>query len=78
MAVVTVHEAHSVERSARESRTIPRPQIGDRPTRAEFERRYDAMPELKKAELIEGELALSSPARHGCTVTLVPGLSPGW
>jgi hypothetical protein len=27
---------------------------GDRITRAEFERRYDAMPHLKKAELIEG------------------------
>jgi hypothetical protein len=26
---------------------------GDRLTRAEFERRYDAMPEVKKAELIE-------------------------
>jgi hypothetical protein len=27
---------------------------GDRLTRSEFERRYEAMPHLKKAELIEG------------------------
>ena len=37
---------------------------GDRLTRAEFERRYDAMPELKKAELIEGEVYMPSPVRH--------------
>src|SRR4051794_2440771 len=38
---------------------------GDRLTRAEFERRYEAMPELKKAELIEGEVYIPSPVRHG-------------
>jgi len=37
---------------------------GDRLTRAEFERRYDAMPELKKAELIEGEVYVPSPVRY--------------
>ena len=37
---------------------------GDRLTRAEFERRYDAMPDLKKAELIEGEVYVASPVRH--------------
>jgi Uma2 family endonuclease len=37
---------------------------GDRLTRSEFERRYDAMPELKKAELIEGRVYLPSPVRH--------------
>ncbi len=37
---------------------------GDRLTRAEFERRYDAMPELKKAELIEGEVYMPSPVRQ--------------
>ena len=36
---------------------------GDRLTRAEFERRYEAMPELKKAELIEGVVYVSSPVR---------------
>lgn len=34
---------------------------GDRLTRAEFERRYAAMPRLKKAELIEGIVFMPSP-----------------
>jgi Uma2 family endonuclease len=34
---------------------------GDRLTRAEFERRYAAMPDVKKAELIEGEVYMPSP-----------------
>jgi Uma2 family endonuclease len=41
---------------------------GDRLTRAEFERRYEAMPGLKKAELIEGVVYMPSPVRvqrHG-------------
>ncbi|MFN8523642.1 MAG: Uma2 family endonuclease [Chloroflexota bacterium] len=41
---------------------------GDRLTRAEFERRYEAMPNLKKAELIEGVVYVPSPVRlaqHG-------------
>jgi Uma2 family endonuclease len=37
---------------------------GDRLTRDEFERRYDAMPELKKAELIEGVVYMPSPVRY--------------
>src|SRR5947209_10401644 len=37
---------------------------GDRLTREEFERRYDAMPRLKKAELIEGVVYMPSPVRH--------------
>ena len=36
---------------------------GDRLTRAEFERRYEAMPQLKKAELIEGVVYMPSPVR---------------
>ena len=41
---------------------------GDRISRSEFERRYEAMPELKKAELIEGVVYVGSPVRvevHG-------------
>jgi hypothetical protein len=34
---------------------------GDRLTRAEFERRYETMPHLKKAELIEGVVHVPSP-----------------
>jgi Uma2 family endonuclease len=44
---------------------IPLLENGDRLTRAEFERRYNAMPGLKKAELIEGVVFMPSPVRHG-------------
>jgi Uma2 family endonuclease len=37
---------------------------GDRLTRYEFERRYEAMPRVKKAELIEGVVYMPSPIRH--------------
>jgi Uma2 family endonuclease len=43
---------------------IPPLEPGDRLTRAEFERRYEAMPHLKKAELIEGEVYMPSPVRY--------------
>ena len=49
---------------------------GDRLTRAEFERRYHAMPHIKKAELIEGVVYVPSPVRstshaqpHGFMIT---------
>lgn len=45
-------------------RFVPRLENGDRLTRDEFERRYDAMPEVKKAELIEGVVYMGSPVRH--------------
>jgi Uma2 family endonuclease len=37
---------------------------GDRLTRDEFERRYSAMPDLKKAELIEGVVHVAAPVRQ--------------
>jgi Uma2 family endonuclease len=37
---------------------------GDRLTRDEFERRYLAMPDLKKAELVEGVVHVPSPVRQ--------------
>ena len=37
---------------------------GDRLTRDEFERRYAAMPQLKKAELLEGVVYMPSPVRY--------------
>jgi len=43
---------------------IPELENGDRLSRAEFERRYDAMPGLKRAELIEGVVHMPSPVRH--------------
>ncbi len=48
--------------------TIPRLENGDKLNRIEFEHRYSAMPELKKAELIEGIVYMASPLRitqHG-------------
>ena len=46
-----------------EATTIPLLENGDRLTRYEFERRYEAMPTLKKAELIEGVVYMPSPIR---------------
>lgn len=51
------------------SQTAAHPKVlplenGDRLTRAEFERRYEAMPHLKKAELIEGAVHVPSPVRY--------------
>jgi Uma2 family endonuclease len=43
---------------------IPPLKDGDRLTRAEFERRYTAMPDLKKAELIEGVVYVESSVRQ--------------
>jgi Uma2 family endonuclease len=43
---------------------IPALSAGDVLTRDEFERRYAAMPQLKKAELIEGVVYMPSPVRH--------------
>jgi hypothetical protein len=75
--------------AAQSNRTrIPPLENGDRLTRAEFERRYRAMPGVKKAELIEGIVYMPSPvriSRHGvpharlCTwlgyyVSKTPGL----
>lgn len=46
---------------------VPALESGDRLTRAEFERRYEATPEKFKAELIEGVVYVASPVRafHG-------------
>ncbi len=47
---------------------IPPLENGDHLTRLEFERRYEAMPGVKKAELVEGIVYMASPLRfesHG-------------
>lgn len=46
---------------------LPPLENGDRLTRYEFERRYEAMPHIKKAELIEGVVSMPSPVSvsHG-------------
>jgi hypothetical protein len=43
---------------------VPALENGDQLTRSQFERRYEAMPHLKKAELIEGVVYVPSPVRH--------------
>ena len=57
-------------------RTIPPLRDGERLTREEFELRYHAMPEVKKAELIDGVVHMPSPVHalahgnpHGQVVT---------
>ncbi len=44
---------------------IPPLEAGDHLTRREFERRYQAMPHIKKAELIEGVVYMPPPVRFG-------------
>jgi hypothetical protein len=42
---------------------IPPLEGGDHLTRDEFERRYEAQPDIKRAELIEGVVYMPSPVR---------------
>jgi Uma2 family endonuclease len=73
------------------ARFTPPLEQGDHLTRDEFERRYEGMPEVKKAELIEGVVYMPSPIRwnqhaspHASVITwlgtyqaLTPGVSVG-
>ena len=64
MEPVNVLSARSLDAGG--STRATRPPVlenGDRLTRAEFERRYEARPDLKKAELIEGVVHMPSPTR---------------
>jgi Uma2 family endonuclease len=45
------------------ARAVPPLENGDHLTRREFERRYNTMPNVKKAELIEGVVYMPSPVR---------------
>ncbi len=61
-------QENPMEGAAPSSSSPPPLENGDRLTRAEFERRFDAMPHLKKAELLEGVVYMPSPVRlrhHG-------------
>jgi hypothetical protein len=61
---------------------IPSLEPGDHLTRDEFERRYEAMPHVKKAELIEGVVYMPSPVRleqhAGPHAALIWWLSSYW
>jgi hypothetical protein len=62
MSVVT-HPASKPTVLADQNGAVPPLENGDRLMRAEFMRRYEAMPDVK-AELSEGVVYLSSPVRH--------------
>jgi Uma2 family endonuclease len=64
MAVSTPLSKTAEPSEAQGNGAMPPLENGDRLTRAEFERRYEAMPNLKKAELIEGEVYMPSPVRQ--------------
>src|SRR5208337_5501936 len=64
MAVVTPSAKPAEPKMTGDNRAFRPLENGDRLTRAEFERRYDAMPELNKAELIEGEVYMPSRVRY--------------
>ncbi len=64
MAISTIPSTQPAVPEPPGNGAIPPLENGDRLTRAEFEQRYDAMPNLKKAELIEGEVYMPSPVRH--------------
>lgn len=64
------------QRSAQKSSGVPPLNAGDRLSRAEFERRYQAHPEINKAELLEGVVHMPSPVHfalhsqpHGDIIT---------
>jgi hypothetical protein len=64
----TIDPHETVQRSdEKRSHVVESPPLenGDRLTREEFERRYEAMPHVKKAELIDGVVYLGSPVRFG-------------
>ena len=68
MATSTIDTHETVQQSdEKRSHTMALPPLenGDRLTREEFEKRYAAMPEVKKAELIDGVVHMGSPVRFG-------------
>src|SRR5437867_9380755 len=61
--MATAVENHIAAPSPRPAPAPPPLENGDRLTAREFLRRYEAMPHLKKAELIEGVVYMGSPVR---------------
>ena len=52
------------QHSTQQSSGVPPLNAGDRLSRAEFERRYQAHSEINKAELIEGVVHMPSPVHY--------------
>jgi Uma2 family endonuclease len=65
--VVTRNRQTVLSPTKEESMRMPPLENGDRLTRAEFERRYAAMSQVKRAELIEGVVHMPTPVKtsHG-------------
>jgi Uma2 family endonuclease len=57
-------EKPSAQSQAARPAELPPLNSGDRLSRAEFERRYQAQPEIQKAELIEGVVYMPSPIHY--------------
>ncbi len=74
--MVTAQTKPSAKSKRRNGATLPRLEQGDRLTAAEFLRRFELMPDLKKAELINGIVFMPSPVRitqHGIPDNLIQG-----
>src|ERR1039458_5669488 len=54
----------STRQAIRPSPIVPPLENGDQLSRDEFERRWDVMPHLKKAELIEGTVYMAAALSH--------------
>jgi Uma2 family endonuclease len=59
----TIQTGRAIPAGANGIPSIPPLQNGDHLSREEFERRYNAMPGIKKAELIEGVVHMPSPVK---------------
>jgi Uma2 family endonuclease len=65
MELSNVTQLRATSRALPSAEKSPPPLVaGDRLTRHEFRRRYEAMPHVKKAELIEGVVYMPSPVGH--------------
>jgi len=64
MSTPTVPDSGPLQNVPYAAAAIPCLQAGDELSRDEFERRYSAMPNVKKAELIEGIVYMPSPVSH--------------
>ncbi len=60
---MTAYLSHPNHPTYPKRQLLPPLESGDRLTRPEFERRYTAAPQIKKAELIEGVVYVASPLR---------------
>jgi Uma2 family endonuclease len=81
MTTKTVSPIETLHTSDSVSPVIPPLRDGDRLTRREFERRYEAMPHIKKAELIEGVVYMPAAVRidHGKPhAAIIAWLSDYW